>query len=156
MDADQILSLTDHGYTVTFEASGLGDYFCLLRQVTTMELVNCVIANSVTDALDGAAEWAESGRPGNGTSARPTVEVIIQDLSDVKLYGRDTRRELLAIIGDLRQQMADHTARLGRLENVPWPPGPARVSFSPNAASHPYPYPVSPENAPSGILPDSH
>jgi hypothetical protein len=144
MDADQILSLTDHGYTVTFEASGLGDYFCLLRRIQTQELVNCVIGDSLSEALAAAFVWDASERPGNGTARRPTVEEIATDLDGVRLHGQDTRRELLAIIGDLRQQLAGHTDRLGVVEDAV---GIRRPSFMPAPMSHSYPA------NPSGIRP---
>jgi hypothetical protein len=119
IDHQEILALTENGYTVTFEASGIGDYFCLLRRVATQELVNCTIGNSFGEALAGASEWDKSDRPGNGTASRPSVGEITRDLGDVKAYGRDTRRELLAIIGDLRTQLAeDVTYRLSRIEGA--------------------------------------
>jgi len=69
--ADLIMNLTERGYTVTFEHAGGGGCFCLLRLVATMELVNCVIGDTPEEALQGAYDWAESGRVGNGTAARP-------------------------------------------------------------------------------------
>jgi hypothetical protein len=149
IDYQEILTLTENGYTVTFEASGIGDYFCLLRRVATQELVNCTIGNSFGEALAGAAEWDKSDRPGNGTAPRPTAAELATGLSETaaKLadaigYGRDTRRELLAIIGDLRTQLADHTTRLGGLENLAW----HHPSFIPAPTSNPYP---APGNRPS-------
>lgn len=177
IDYEQITTLMEHGYTVTFEASGVGDYFCLLRRVQTQELVNCVIGNSLTEALAGAAQWDESGRPGNGTSPRPSVEEITRDLGEVRIYGRDTRQELMKIIGDLRVQLGDPVAyRLDRIEaaltliqrqagylglcvNSTMHPGQAHPHWDddPRVArthtSHPYPARTDTENSPAGNSP---
>ena len=66
-----ILDLITRDYTVTFERAGGGGCFCLLRLVATMELVNCCIGDTPEEALQGAYDWAESGKVGNGTAARP-------------------------------------------------------------------------------------
>jgi hypothetical protein len=124
IDYGQITTLMEHGYTITFEASGVGDYFCLLRRIQTQELVNCVVGSSLAEALNGAAQWDASERPGNGAGSRVTVDsvaaaqvLIAEKLDDVTIYGRDTRRELLTIIGDLRRELLHHGERITYVES---------------------------------------
>ena len=67
---EMIQKLLASGYTVTFEAAAGGGYFCLLRSLASMELVNCIIADDIDGALVAALDWDESGFPGNGTGDR--------------------------------------------------------------------------------------
>lgn len=68
---DIILTLLSLGYTVTFEHGGGGGCFVLLRHLETMELVNCVVADTPEEGLQGALDWEKSRQLGNGTASRP-------------------------------------------------------------------------------------
>jgi hypothetical protein len=69
--SEMILTLLSLGYTVTFEHAGGGGCFLLLRDLGTMELVNCGVADTPEEALQGAMEWEKSRQLGNGTASRP-------------------------------------------------------------------------------------
>jgi hypothetical protein len=167
IDTQHVLGLMDQGYAVTFEASGIGEYFCMLRRISTMELINCVIANTPQEALEGAAEWARSGREGNGTAQRPMAEDIAElskaqarmesELEALEIRIGALQRTNLQLVADLRNRVAEMEAVIfprpcnattegGNCILRPHGPDVDHIAYMPAPIPASHPYPATPES----------